>query len=89
MSRRFAALALAVLVFVPLRYVYPSRTRTLSAATNVLAVAWAALLTWIVWRLPQMDARWIHLSLVFPAYYMVLSFVLDRRSRTRPHSHTA
>jgi phosphatidylcholine synthase len=78
--------AFAVLVFIPLRYVYPSRTRTLRAATNVLGVAWAVLLTWIVWRLPEMDARWIQLSLLFPAYYMVLSFVLDRRSRTRPLS---
>lgn len=71
----------AILVLVPLRYVYPSRTRTLSGVTNVLGGLWALLLTWIVWRLPAIDGLWLTLSLVFPIYYMLLSFWLDRRSR--------
>jgi phosphatidylcholine synthase len=73
--------AFAVLVFIPLRYVYPSRTATLSGLTNVLGVLWGVLLTWIVWRLPVTDRQVILLSLTFPIYYMVLSFWLDRRSR--------
>jgi phosphatidylcholine synthase len=74
-------LALAVLVFIPLRYVYPSRTQTLSGVTNVLGAAWGVLLVWIVWRLPTRDGAWIWLSLAFPAYYLALSFWLDRQSR--------
>jgi phosphatidylcholine synthase len=74
-------LALSILVFVPLRYVYPSRTKTLSSLTNGLSVAWGAVLIWIVWRLPATDGPWIWLSLVFPVYYMALSLWLDRRSR--------
>jgi phosphatidylcholine synthase len=74
-------LALSILVFVPLRYVYPSRTKTLSGLTNGLSVAWGVVLIWIVWRLPATDGPWIWLSLVFPVYYMALSLWLDRRSR--------
>ena len=72
---------LALMVFVPLRYVYPSRTRSLSGVTNGLGVAWAVLLAWLVWRLPATDRWAIGLSFVFPVYYLILSLVLDRRSR--------
>ena len=73
----------AVLVFVPLRYVYPSRTRTLRRLTIILGIVWAPLLAWIVWRLPAIDARLVKLSLGFPVYYMLLSLILDRRARAR------
>jgi len=71
----------AILVFVPLRYVYPTRTRTFKWLTNVLGIMWGLLLIWIVWRLPATDLGVIHLSLAFPAYYLLLSLWLDRRSR--------
>jgi phosphatidylcholine synthase len=74
-------LAFAVLVFVPLRYVYPSRTQTLSMTTNGLAAMWGVLLVWLVWRLPERDVGWVYVSLTFPVYYFVLSFWLDRLSR--------
>jgi phosphatidylcholine synthase len=76
-------LAFAVLVFVPLRYVYPSRTQTLSGVTNTLGVLWAVLTMWIVWRLPATDGPWTWISLAFPVYYFVLSAYLDYRSRRR------
>jgi phosphatidylcholine synthase len=78
-------LVLAVLVFAPLRYVYPSRTITLRTLTLTLAAVWAALLTWIVWRLPERHGTWLTVSLVFPVYYLVLSVALDHRSRHRLH----
>lgn len=74
----------AVLVFIPLRYVYPSRTRTLSAVTNGLGAVWGVLLAWITWRLPATDGPWVGMSLVFPAYYFLLSLWLDRQSRKHP-----
>jgi len=75
-------LALAVLVFVPIRYVYPSRTVTLQRLTLALSLWWggttlAALLTtppaprWLLWA-----------SLVFPVYYVLLSVALEVRRRT-------
>lgn len=72
-------LGFAVLVFVPLRYVYPSRTETLSALTNGLGAVWSALALWIVWRLPLNDGPWVLLSLAFPVYYMALSLWLNVR----------
>jgi phosphatidylcholine synthase len=74
-------LAFAALVFIPLRYVYPSRTATLSGLTNLLGSLWAVLTTWVVWRLPDTDGPWIWLSLAFPVYYLALSIWLDRVSR--------
>jgi len=70
---------LAVLVFVPIRYVYPSRTMALKWPTLALGTIWAILLTWIIWRLPAIDGPWIMLSLVFPAYYFALSLWLQFR----------
>jgi phosphatidylcholine synthase len=74
-------LALAVLVFVPLRYVYPSRTDTLRTLTMLLGFSWGAIVIWMVWRLPATDGPWPALSLVFPLYYTLLSFWLDWTSR--------
>ena len=71
-------LMFAVLVFVPLRYVYPSRTTTLAGLTNGLGVAWALLMLWILWRLPEREVAWSLVSLVFPAYYFALSLWLNR-----------
>lgn len=73
-------IVLAVLVFVPIRYVYPSRTKTLKAPTLVLGTAWAAVLTWMIWRLPAVDGPWALLSLIFPVYYFALSLWLHVRS---------
>lgn len=75
-------LTLAVLVFVPLRYVYPSRTLALRRLTVVLGLSWGLLLLWMMWRLPDTGGPWLMLSLVFPAYYVVLSLWLDYRSRS-------
>jgi phosphatidylcholine synthase len=73
-------LAFAALVFVPLRYVYPSRTVTLRWLTLALGATWAALMLVVIWRLPATDGPWAVLSLVFPAYYVGLSTWLSLRS---------
>ena len=74
--------ALAILVFVPLRYVYPSRTRALRVPTLVLGALWAVAMIVAIWRLPATGGPWVPLSLVFIAYYMGLSFYLHGRDRT-------
>jgi phosphatidylcholine synthase len=82
-----AILALLVLlVFVPVRYVYPSRTSTWRVATNVLGAIWGVCLLILIWRLPALDGPWLPLSLVFPVYYLALSGKLsaaERASRPR------
>ena len=72
-------LVLAVLVFVPIRYVYPSRTETLKVPTLLLGTTWAGLFVWMIWRLPATDGPWMALSLVFPLYYTALSLWLHSR----------
>ncbi len=69
-------MVLAILVFVPIRYVYPSRTRTLFVPTMVLGSSWAVLIGILVWRLPATDGPWLMLSMIFPVYYVVLSLSL-------------
>jgi phosphatidylcholine synthase len=70
---------LAILVFVPIRYLYPSRTRTLKVPTLALGTMWAALFAWMIWRLPAVDGPWALISLIFPAYYVLLSLWLQFR----------
>lgn len=73
--------ALVGLVFVPIRYVYPSRTATWRAATLALGTSWAVLLTVVIWRLPVTDGPWPWLTLVFPVYYVLLSLRLTAAER--------
>jgi phosphatidylcholine synthase len=72
---------LAILVFVPIRYVYPSRTLSLKWPTLVLGTMWAVVFTWIIWRLPAVDGPWTMISLVFPVYYVALSLWLHAGGR--------
>ncbi len=64
---------LAILVFVPIRYVYPSRMTTLRVPTLLLGTMWGVLFAWMLWRLPAVDGPWTMVSLIFPAYYIALS----------------
>jgi phosphatidylcholine synthase len=78
-------LALVALVFVPIRYVYPTRTRVLRPLTLTLAALWAAAILAIILGLPHPSAALVGVSLLFPAYYTVLSLVLEAR-RDRSNS---
>ena len=76
-------IGLAALVFVPIAYVYPSRTPTLRAPTIALGLAWAVLVLVMIWQYPHVSRPVLWLSFVFPMYYLILSFVLDARRRLR------
>ena len=77
-------LVLSLLVFVPIRYVYPSRTTAFKMPTLVLGTIWALLLAWMVWRLPATDGPWMVMSLVFPVYYVGLSLWLNGGAKAPP-----
>jgi len=72
-------LGFAAAVFVPIRYVYPSRTPTLQAVTLLLTSAWALqVLAMIAW-IDDVPA-WLRWSAwIYPAYYVALSLLLHRR----------
>jgi phosphatidylcholine synthase len=74
-------LALAVLVFVPVRYVYPSRTPVLQSLTLVLGAVWGISMLVVIATLPRVAPPALIVSLIFPVYYIVLSLVLDGRRR--------
>ena len=74
-------LALSVLVFVRIGYVYPSRTPVLRGLTVALGAVWAVMVLAIVWMLPEVRPALVIASLFFPVYYTVLSFLLHRRRR--------
>ena len=48
-------LALAVLVFVPIRYVYPSRTPVLRSLTIGLGIVWGVLMLVMLWQMPAVS----------------------------------
>ena len=68
---------LAVLVFVPIRYAYPSRMPVLRVSTNVLAAIWGAVLIAMLWRYPDVPPTVLYGSLAFPLYYLALSLYLQ------------
>jgi phosphatidylcholine synthase len=88
----------SLLTFVPSRYLYPSQKGRLNLVTNILGGLWAMLLAWILYRLPiepsasDDSIRWLIVaSLLFPIYYLVVSWTISvrmwlRQWRERRHS---
>ena len=70
-------LACAALVFVPIRYVYPSRTREWKVATLLMGSAWGVLMGVMLWRMPAVPRPVFLASFAFPVYYLLLSLVLQ------------
>ncbi len=74
-----ALVLLSFLVFVPIRYVYPSRTPTARHLTYLLGGLWGVAVVLLLAQFPA-PARWLAgLSLFFPAYYMGMSLHLHFR----------
>jgi phosphatidylcholine synthase len=72
-------LVLAALVFVPIRYVYPSRTPAWRPLTIALGLVWGALMLVLVWQMPEVSQPVLWASCVFPLYYVLLSLALQHR----------
>jgi phosphatidylcholine synthase len=74
----------AALVFIPVGYVYPSRTDTLRRLTLGLTTLWLVSYAVLLTQLPDPSAVWLTISLVYVVYYVALSLHLTaRRSRSR------
>lgn len=70
----FLVIVLSVMVFVPVRYLYPSRNAFLQGLTIGLGVVWGVLCFVVVFYLPDPPYGVALASLFFPAYYLGLSF---------------
>lgn len=77
--------ALAVLTFVPLRYLYPTRGGPAARATILLGGIWAISLVVILWQWERAAAGLVIGSLYFPAYYLAASWYVSlKRVRRQP-----
>lgn len=73
----------AVMVFVPIKYVYPSRTPVLRPLNIGLGFFGFLVLSLIMLSFDHPDPRLVYLSLIYPIYYLALSFYLHFRPRFR------
>jgi phosphatidylcholine synthase len=69
-------LALVVLVFVPVKYIYPSRTEKLWYLNMALSVLWMGVYAVIVALMPDQPTWLIVLSLIYPVYDVGVSLWL-------------
>jgi len=72
----FVIVILSLLVFVPIKYIYPSRSPCYRTLTNVLGTLWGLAILLIIYTLPQPPQTLVFASLLFPAYYAALSLWL-------------
>ena len=72
---------LCLLVFVPLYYVYPTRTPVLRRLTLALGSAWGAAIVTMVWLYPNAPGALVWGSLAYPLYYLALSIWVSLRRR--------
>jgi len=75
----FIILGLSLLIFVPIKYIYPSRSPRFRFQTNALGALWGLVVLYVIVQLPQPSRRLAFASLLFPAYYTALSLWLEYR----------
>jgi phosphatidylcholine synthase len=75
--------ALAAMVPMPIKFIYPSRTEPLRRFTVGLGCVWAVVTLAALARLPEHNLFLIYASLSYVLYYFAASFVLNLRPRLR------
>jgi phosphatidylcholine synthase len=73
-------LLLAVMVFLPLKFIYPNRTVPLRPITLTLGIVWAFVTVAAVLMLPAVNPIMLWAGLSFIAYYFIASFALQARA---------
>jgi phosphatidylcholine synthase len=73
----FLIIALSILIFVPLRFIYPSRAPRFRAQTNFFGALWGVIILYVIYRLPEPSPGVLSVSLIYPAYYTILSMWLE------------
>ncbi|HUS13430.1 MAG TPA: CDP-alcohol phosphatidyltransferase family protein [Chloroflexia bacterium] len=71
----------AVGVFVPIRYVYPTRTRAFMPLTLGLAAIWGLACAVLLWQMPRPAPWLVSASYLYVVYYGVLSLYLTATRR--------
>ena len=79
----------SILVFVPVRYVYPSRTEAFGWLTLGLTAVWLATYALLVAELPHPNAVVLAVSLAYVVYYLALSGYLTALGARRRRAVSA
>jgi phosphatidylcholine synthase len=87
-ANALAVVVLALMVFLPLKFIYPSRTAALRRVTLVLGSVWGLLILLLLFELPSPHPSLVYGSLGYVIYYFLASFALQARS-VLVHSRTA
>lgn len=74
----------SVLVFVPVGYLYPSRTTSFRRSSVLLGLLWAAASVLLVVQLPDPSLPLAYASLLYVVYYVAISLVLTVRRGGEP-----
>jgi len=69
-----------VLVFVPIKYIYPSRNSYLRTLTLGLTYLYGAIGIWGLVQYPNQPKWVVWVSLIYVAYYLVLSLIPKKKS---------
>ncbi len=72
----------SAMVFVPFRYLYPSRTRTLRRTNLSLTAVWLVTYAVLLWQMPDPHPAWIAASLLYIVYYAAVSGYLSWKARS-------
>ncbi len=78
----FLVIFFSALVFVPIKYLYPSRSPILRRLTVTLGALWGILVLLIIYSLPEPSTFLVFCSLYFPTYYLLMSFWLEIARRS-------
>jgi len=77
--------ALSICVFIPLKFIYPSKMKSLRTPTLVAGVVWGLLFSGSILERELADRyRLVEISLVYVAYYCLLSFWMGGIRRRVP-----
>jgi phosphatidylcholine synthase len=79
---------LAIMEFLPLKFIYPNRTEPLRGLTLTLAFIWAAVTALMLPAAPSYNPLLLYTSLAFIAYYFVMSFALNLYTARLTASHS-
>ena len=72
-------LTLSAMVFAPIRFVYPSKTKPFKAVTIGFGIVWTLQTLALVACPDKLPEWWLPTSLLYPIYYLSLSAYLNRR----------
>lgn len=75
----FVLAVLIVLVFVPIKYLYPTRSLYFRKLTILLTCGWGILAAMMIWQLPDPNRFLVHGSMLYFVYYVGMSLYLMRR----------